>query len=153
MHTFYWILVTLSLFVFAYLYRQANRVRHRWTSRKAVLTADMIHSPQHYWNELVSDERYRCSICQKLGGGLIGSKIIQCTVCGIIRHADCHQDKAADCKSMIFSGTPSKFGHQWRPSIRQPKACEHCAKCCNANDFKVLHCLWCQRTVHQDCSA
>ena len=152
MHTFYWILLTLSLLLVAYLYRQATRVRNRWTSRKTTLTADMIHNPQHHWNELVSDDQYCCSICRKFGGGLFGSKINKCTICGVVRHATCHEDQAAPCKAMVSSGSSAKFSHQWRPSIHKAKACEHCRKRCNANDFTVLHCLWCQKAVHQACS-
>ena len=153
MHSIYWILISVSTIGIAYLCRQASRYRNRWTSRKTQLTEDTLIHSQHHWNESVSETKYSCSVCRRLGGGILGNKIIQCTICGVCRHPECQQDRVAPCKSMIFSAPSSKFGHQWKQAIHASIPCDHCGKKCHAHDFNVLHCLWCQRNVHQKCSS
>lgn len=152
MQPIHWTLLLIVLLVFLYIYRRIYRIRNRWTTKKNPLTSDGILNSQHHWNEKISDFRYRCSVCRKNGGGFCGSMIMQCTICGIVKHQHCHSERAKPCKPLLSSDCTSKFCHLWKASIDKSVRCDHCSRRCWSNDYSVLQCQWCQKTVHQDCS-
>lgn len=80
--------------------------------KKRHLTPKSILIPEHYWEEADQTGFYYCCVCNEVGGNLFNKRLVECLICGALRHASCPMDEKIPCKSMTYGSATRFNSHQ-----------------------------------------
>uniref|UniRef100_A0A8C6WGL0 Diacylglycerol kinase n=1 Tax=Neogobius melanostomus TaxID=47308 RepID=A0A8C6WGL0_9GOBI len=121
-------------------------------SKRKTHMKDFFRKSKHGWHytDLFNKPTYCCVCSQHILQGAF------CDSCGVCADEECLRpvDRSLPCKDiMASSGSDAGMEHRWiRGNVPLASYCTVCKQQCgNQPKLCDFRCVWCQRTVHDDC--